>query len=89
MNSAFVTGLVHQTLVTALLISAPVLLAGLVVGLTVSLLQTVTSLHEQTLVFVPKMLAVAGTLLFLLPWMIQVLLGYARPIFGTLARFAG
>jgi flagellar biosynthesis protein FliQ len=89
MNSAQVTGLVHQTLVTALLVSAPLLLTGLVVGLVVSLFQTITSLQEQTLVFVPKILAAAGLLIFLLPWMIQIVVAYARPLFGGLSKFAG
>ena len=89
MNAAQVTGLMNQTLVTALIISAPLLVTGLVVGLIVSLFQTITSLQEQTLVFVPKILAAAGLLIFLLPWMIQLVVAYARPIFSGLSKFSG
>ncbi|MFO0984892.1 MAG: flagellar biosynthetic protein FliQ [Planctomycetota bacterium] len=78
----------RQTLAVALLVSAPLLLVGLVVGLLVSIFQTITSVHEQTLSVVPKLLAEVGTLFVLLPWILRVLQGFAVPLLSNLKRFA-
>jgi flagellar biosynthesis protein FliQ len=59
-------------------LSLPVLLVGLVVGFLVSLLQAVTQIQEQTLSFIPKILAVAATLFLTLPWILTVLVDYTR-----------
>ncbi|MBT3603560.1 MAG: flagellar biosynthesis protein FliQ [Candidatus Latescibacteria bacterium] len=59
-----------------LLISAPMLAAGLVVGLGISILQAVTQIHEVTLTFIPKILVVSLALVVALPWMIQKLLDF-------------
>jgi flagellar biosynthetic protein FliQ len=59
---------VRQALVLAVLISAPLLLAGLVVGLIISLFQAVTQIQEQTLVFVPKIVAMVAVAVLLMPW---------------------
>lgn len=66
-------------------LSLPLLAAGLVVGLAVSLLQAVTQIQEQTLSFIPKIIAVAATLFFLLPWLLAVITQYAR---GSIERIA-
>jgi flagellar biosynthetic protein FliQ len=58
-----------------------VLLAGLVVGLLVGIFQSVTQIHEMTLTFIPKILAVAIVMLLTLPWMLQVILDFTRQIF--------
>jgi len=60
----------------AVSLAAPVLLTGMVVGLIVSLFQAVTTIHEQTLSFVPKALAVVGILVLLLPWMLRSLMEF-------------
>jgi flagellar biosynthetic protein FliQ len=73
----------RQALMLALLVAAPVLAVGLVVGLIVSLLQAVTQLQEQTLSFIPKIVAMAFCAVLLLPWMGQHLIEYARQMFGT------
>jgi flagellar biosynthesis protein FliQ len=70
--------LARSTLLTALLLVAPALLVGLLIGLIVSLFQTITSLQEQTLAIGPKLLAVGATLLLLLPWSLSVLREFAR-----------
>ena len=57
----------------AVALAAPMLLAGLVVGLGVSLFQAVTSIHEQTLTFVPKALAVVAVIVLLLPWILRTM----------------
>jgi flagellar biosynthetic protein FliQ len=75
------------TLLTALIIVAPALLVGMVIGLVVSFFQTVTSLQEQTLAIVPKMLAVVATLLLLMPWILGVLREFTTSLLLNLAEF--
>jgi flagellar biosynthesis protein FliQ len=72
---------VTRMLHTAILLAAPPLLAGLVVGVAVSIFQAITQMQEQTLVLVPKLLAVALVLLLCLPWMLQVLLTFTTTLF--------
>jgi flagellar biosynthetic protein FliQ len=81
MTPEFFVDLATRTLHTALLLAAPPLLAGLVVGVAVSILQAITQMQEQTLVLVPKILAVALVLLLCLPWMLQVLLTFTTALF--------
>lgn len=64
----------------AVALAAPMLLAGLVVGLGVSLFQAVTSIHEQTLTFVPKALAVVGVIVVLLPWILRTMVEFTTAI---------
>ena len=59
-----------------LLIGAPVLITGVVVGLVISMLQAVTQIQEQTLSFVPKIIAMVVALMLALPWIISVMLNY-------------
>jgi flagellar biosynthetic protein FliQ len=66
----------------ALVLSAPILLTGLVVGLVISLFQAVTQLHEQTLTFVPKIMAMVGAGAFFIPWIATRMLEYAQGMFG-------
>ena len=77
------TELVRQTLILALLVSAPMLLIGLIVGILVSLLQAVTQIQEQTLTFVPKIVAMVAAVILLFPWMGHYLLDYAALMFGS------
>ena len=77
------TELLRHSLVLALIISAPMLLIGLVVGIVVSLLQAVTQIQEQTLTFVPKIAAMVGAAILLLPWIGQRLLEYASEMFSS------
>ena len=82
MNLQNAVDLVRQTLMLAMIISAPMLLIGLVVGVVVSLFQAVTQIQEQTLTFVPKIAAMMIAALLLLPWIGQRLLDYAATIFS-------
>jgi len=77
------TELVRQTLILALLVSAPMLLIGLVVGILVSLLQAVTQIQEQTLTFVPKIAAMVVAAILLMPWIGNRLLEYSAAMFLT------
>jgi flagellar biosynthesis protein FliQ len=74
--------LIRETLILALLISAPLLIVGLVVGLIISLLQAVTQIQEQTLVFVPKIAAMVAAAVFVAPWLATRLMDFAAVMFG-------
>ena len=87
MDEAALTDLARTTLVTALMIVAPALLIGMTVGLLMSLFQTITSLQEQTLAIVPKIIAVVITLLVMLPWILATLRSFARGLFERLPDF--
>ncbi len=71
----------RQAVVMSLIISAPVLLAGLVVGLLVGLLQALTQVQEQTVAFVPKLVAMVAVLLFSMPWLLDQMLQYIRELY--------
>ena len=87
MTPEFFVDLTTRMLHTALLLAAPPLLAGLVVGVAVSIFQAITQMQEQTLVLVPKILAVALVLLLCLPWMLQVLLTFTTTLFAHLPDY--
>lgn len=84
MTPEFLTGFFFEAIKTAVLLAAPMLLAGLIVGLAVSIFQSVTSINEMTMTFIPKMLAVACALLFFLPWMVQTMLSFTQNLFTNL-----
>ncbi len=73
--------IVRETLLVALMISAPILMAGVVVGLLISLIQSVTSVQDQTLTFVPKITAMIIIAAILLPWITMKLVEYASEMF--------
>lgn len=73
MNPDLAIDLFKSTVVFALYVVAPFLAAALIVGLIASLIQSVTSMQEQTLTFVPKLLAMAGLMLILTPWLLRSL----------------
>ncbi len=64
--------------------SAPILLIGLIVGLSISVMQAVTQLQEQTLTFVPKITAMVAAAAYFIPWIANRMLTYAQDMFGTL-----
>ncbi|MFM1823469.1 MAG: flagellar biosynthesis pathway component FliQ [Planctomycetota bacterium] len=73
---------VRDTFLLMLLICAPILVVGLVVGLVISVMQAVTQIQEQTLVFVPKILAMVATTVALLSWMTAKLMEFAAEMFS-------
>lgn len=89
MDENLVIDLARRTLWIAVEIVAPALLVGMAIGLLVSLFQAITSLQEQTLTLVPKMLAVVVTLMLLLPWILGKVHDFARELFESLSTFAG
>jgi flagellar biosynthetic protein FliQ len=76
--------LTQNAVTLTLLLSAPVLLVAMVVGLLISLFQAVTQIQEMTLTFVPKIVAVMATLLFLSSWMINKLVDYTHELIVNL-----
>jgi flagellar biosynthesis protein FliQ len=87
MTPESVMTIAHQAMVVALLLAAPLLLVALVVGLAISLFQAATQINETTLSFIPKLLAVAATLVIAGPWMLTTMLDYMRNLFTSIASF--
>lgn len=88
MNPEVAIDLFKATLVFALYMVAPFLLTVLVVGLISSLLQSVTSIQEQTLTFAPKLVALGGLLLLLTPWLLRSLTEFTITMFTRMATLA-
>ena len=86
MTQSFVLTVLSQAIILTLMLSAPMLITGLVVGFVVALLQTVTSIQEQTLSFVPKAFAVFAVLILLAPWLIQTAISYMTTLFGQIPQ---
>ncbi|UCD81770.1 MAG: flagellar biosynthesis protein FliQ [Desulfobacterales bacterium] len=84
MTPEFVTGFFFEAVKTAIILAAPMLLAGLAVGLLVSIFQAATSINEMTLTFIPKMLAVAAALIFFFPWMMQTMIVFTSNLFENI-----
>ncbi|HEO70626.1 MAG TPA: flagellar biosynthesis protein FliQ [Candidatus Hydrogenedentes bacterium] len=72
----------RDAMLTTLLAAAPMLIAGMVVGLIISVLQSVTQIQEITLTFIPKIVAVMVAFVLFLPWMTAVIMGFVRPLLG-------
>jgi flagellar biosynthetic protein FliQ len=87
MTPEFITGIFFEAIKTAISLAAPMLLAGLCVGLLVSIFQSATSISEMTLTFIPKMLAVAVALMFFFPWMVQTMIVFTENIFNNISVF--
>ncbi|MBI4613022.1 MAG: flagellar biosynthesis protein FliQ [Planctomycetes bacterium] len=77
----------RQGLEVTLLISTPLLVVGMVVGLIISVFQAATSIQEQTLTFVPKILAVVLTTMLILPWILAVLVEYTRDLLVEMPNY--
>lgn len=89
MTSEAVISIAERGIYTVLMISGPLLILALVVGLVVSIFQATTQIQEQTLAFVPKIVAVLVGIVFFGPWMLSYMLSYASEIFSNLTRFVG
>ena len=89
MTPDMVIKLAEQSIFTVILISAPMLLIALAVGLLVSVFQAMTQIQEQTLAFIPKILAVFISLVVFGPWMLTLLLDYTKDLFQQLPRIIG
>lgn len=89
MSPEMTVDLARQAIWTTLLLAGPVLGAGLLAGLLVSVFQAVTQIQEVTLTFLPKLLASVLIMLFLGPWMLRVIVEFTQGLLGGLGRFAG
>ena len=84
MSGDLVIQLAQQALMTVMLVAAPMLGLGLAVGLMVSVFQATTSINEQTLAFIPKIIAVFVAILIFGPWMLKIMVGFVTEIFINL-----
>jgi flagellar biosynthetic protein FliQ len=81
MTTEFIVNLFREAFYIAMLVSAPVLVTSLVVGLVISILQAATSIQEFTLAFVPKLVAIAVVLVLAMPWMMDTIIGFTTNLF--------
>lgn len=87
MTQELVIEIASTTLYYTMLIAGPILITGLLVGIFVSMFQTVTQIKEQTMTFIPKITAVMLVMLVALPWMMNRFLEYIAYIMGMLSTF--
>lgn len=88
MTEQFIIHLARETFFTAILISAPILIASAIVGLIISIFQSATSINEMTLSFVPKLIVIAVVTIITLPWIIDVLVSFAKGLFMQIPNIA-
>jgi flagellar biosynthetic protein FliQ len=88
-SSEFVISMAEKAVYVTLMISGPLLAIALLVGLIVSIFQATTQIQEQTLAFIPKIVAVLLALIFFGPWMLSTILSFTTELFSNLNRFAG
>ncbi len=86
MNSADAIGLFQQAIMMALMLAGPMLIFGLITGLIVSIFQAVTQVHEMTLTFIPKILAVILSLFLFMPWMLNKMIDFTTNVFSSIAQ---
>ena len=89
MNQDIVITLLQKMFILTLEISVPILLIGVVLGLMVSIFQTVTQIQESTLTFVPKIVGCVILLIFLLPWMFSVVITTTNEFFDMIPQLIG
>lgn len=82
-----VTEIVRDALYTIIITAAPLLLISLIVGLTISIFQTITSIQEQTLTFVPKILSIFLILMLLGHWMLNNIISYTETLWNNFALY--
>ena len=80
MNPEFAIELLKNMMYQALIVASPFLAAAMTIGLSVSLFQAVTSIHEQTLTFVPKVIGIVGVMLVTLPWIVRTLVEFTTAV---------
>jgi flagellar biosynthetic protein FliQ len=86
MTDLEVIRILREALMTTMLVSAPILGIGMVVGLIISIFQTTTSIQEQTLTFVPKIIAIFGAVIIFAAWIIHTLVAYTKNLFMMIEK---
>ena len=89
MSPEFVIKLGQEALTLILYVGGPILIVALVVGLAVSIFQAVTQVHEMTLTFIPKIIAVGMTLTLILPWMMQRMIDFTTNLLLAIPTLIG
>jgi flagellar biosynthetic protein FliQ len=84
MENDFVIEVVNQAIKVTLMLSAPMLIGALVVGVLVSIFQAVTQINEQTLSFIPKILVIIAALVIFSPWMMETMVSYTQDLFTSI-----
>ncbi|QGH34549.1 flagellar biosynthesis protein FliQ [Gracilibacillus salitolerans] len=87
MSGEFVVSLAEQGIFTILMVAGPILILALVVGLLVSIFQATTQIQEQTLAFIPKIVAVLLGIIVFGPWMLSTMVEFAANLFQNLNQF--
>jgi flagellar biosynthetic protein FliQ len=87
MNQEMILKLARDTLQVTLMISGPMLVISLAVGIFVSIVQVVTSIQDMTLTFVPRVIAVFVTFLVVFPWVMKIMLAFTAQLYGHLEGF--
>lgn len=87
MTFEFLTGIFGDAIKLTLLLSAPMLITALVVGVIISIIQTATQINEMTITFVPKIVAVGVAIILFFPWMMQMMTDYTQNLFMNLNTF--
>ena len=87
MSEALIVGTVRQAIEVAIIVSLPMLAAGLVAGVLVSLFQTVTSIQDNVLAFIPRAAAIFGVFALTFPWMLRVMGSFSTDIIKRLPEF--
>jgi flagellar biosynthetic protein FliQ len=85
----YIIKLGQDSLMLVLLLGGPVLIVALIVGLGVSIFQAVTQVHEMTLTFIPKIVAVGVTILLILPWVMQRMVDFTRQLLMSIPNLVG
>ena len=80
MDAQEAINLTQQAMLTALLLGAPILVAGVLVGLVIGLAQALTQVQDQTVAFVPKLVAMVAVLILCLPWLVQKMIEYSEEL---------
>ncbi|MBD7907117.1 flagellar biosynthesis protein FliQ [Sporosarcina gallistercoris] len=89
MTGEMIIAVAERAVWVILMTAGPLLVVALVTGLAVSIFQATTQIQEQTLAFVPKIVAVLVAIVFFGPWMLSKVTAYAEDIFGNLSRYIG
>ena len=86
MTDIVVIKILREALMTTMIVSAPILGIGMIVGLIIAIFQTTTSIQEQTLTFVPKIMAIFGAVIIFAAWMIHTLVSYTKGVFMMISK---
>ncbi|MSU83608.1 MAG: flagellar biosynthesis protein FliQ [Pedosphaera sp.] len=89
MNPETAVEIIKSLILNSVTLASPILMTALVIGLGVSVFQAVTSIHEQTLSFVPKALAVLSLIVVMLPWMVRTMIEFTRSVIEQMPQMVG